>query len=143
MRDNFDIEKNKITKEEVFYVPSNFLSQLENNILNKTVDKTKVEEKKTNLIHWYYWPIAASILVGVGLLFLNLNSNEVEYDYLSNVSNEEIYNYLEFESMNDQLYDEVIVNNVSIDYLDYLEFELEDSDIYDELDLSDLEDIMI
>ena len=146
MKNRFDIEKNRLSKQDVFSPPSDrFFDDLEKEILSNTIDK-EVEKTISKSLKWYHWPIAALLLLGIGLVYegkYDTNNGDSEFDILEGISNEDIYAYLEYEDLGDELYEEISLNNVIFKNAEYMDFEVEQDDLSDEIDLLDLEDIYI
>ncbi len=147
---DFNIEQNKISQEELFKVPEGYFSELEKSILSKTVEaeeQSPIKEEQTKVISIFgnrkYWMVAASLVIGLGVgLWMKSSIGTGEHqDYLSEVSTEEIRDYLATNYDDNEVYDYIEYYDIPVNSANQ-GFDVEDIDeemILDELDEYDIE----
>lgn len=133
--------KRKIDSETGFTIPENYFRDLNGKILSQ-LDKNEqmntIPDKRK--LSFYYWPIAASIILG-GFAFILFDTKETQTvsfkTELNNTDTSIINNYISSVELNDEEFEYYVPNTV-IDSLYVVEIA---EPVYDGITQEDLEDL--
>lgn len=133
----------KYSGEQGFKIPDNYFAEMEENVIRRLDFKeNKAEESDRRKLSFYYWPIAASIILG-GFAWLTLTpgsgNNESFYQAIQSIDSSELNQFVYNAELEDEEFIYLIPETL-VDSLYETEISGSTSNIIQEADLEYLEE---